>query len=669
MAQYQVNASANDGRQVGSNSGDIDITGAIVRIAGPTHFALVRFTGVSTDTNRKVRSASIELYVRDYTTGKFDILFESSSSPAAITAVANNISSRTMTSAKVSVDETMTSNTWWVSDDLKVPFQEVLDARGAVSTVAVILDCLSSGDFGFRSFDHGSSLQAKLNFVLTDISASFTGSPLSGLHESGTNSVSFTNSSSTDDPGGFTGGSSSWLWEYKKDSGSWTAFGSGAFAPTLSGLTAGTYSIRLTATSNDGTDDTFTRNNYFVVGSTRTATAAFTANKVAATPGAAVDFSDMSTTDDPGGIVGWQYERKLTASSVWSTFSGSQNPSGITWSSGTWDVRLTVTTDLGATDTHTENSYIVITASQISVFRPYGAPGAPLVLEAKPEARPLIPIATSSGVAIQMLIADFAGRVLTDFQPHINSVAWIENNVSVCKIRIARTDPKLQEIYIRDNNKVYFRFDNGLPDWGGVIRGPVNWTPYWGELTVYSGEHILFQRRCPQYIRFRGARVGAMLTQLVDYVAGIDPAGWVKLGKVWGGGGEHSPTYRWDKSVGHAIRDSLVKNLSAGGWDVTPKLVEGRSGTRIEFFVNLYERLGSDLVNVALQEGANIAPTSSKTSNDTVNVWYMEGEGEGDDDPLRPTTIQINQTSMGKHGRIEDYEQRNGVKVQYEPHH
>ncbi len=656
MSEYQVAASADDGRELGT--GDIEITNQLIRV-GSSQYGLMRWTGVTTYTDRKVQSATVSLYTKTYLALKHDVYFEDAAAAATIVAATNNISARPLTTAVVSIDDTGSDNTWWTSPNLKAVLQEVIDTHGTVSVVAAIFDGLPSGEYGFRSYNFDTTLAPKLTLVFTTVTAAFSGAPLTGLYEGTVDSVAFTNNSITDDLNGFTGGSAGWVWEYKKDAGAWTAFGSGAFEPTLAGLTAGTYSIRLTATSNDGSTQPVTQTDYFIVGAARTATSSFTASQVTGTPGTAIDFTDSSSTDDPGYITSWQYERKLTADSTWSTFSVAQNPTAVSFAQGTWDVRLLVTTALGVTDTLTRSSYIVISASQISVFRPYGAPGAPLVIAAKPTSAPLIPTPTATGVVVRALVADLNNQIIGRIYPYIDRVVWRLGKIGQVAAVLARTDPGLTEEMVQFGRRVILEFSNGLPNWGGLIEPSRDWGAAQVGLTFYSGEQLLKMRQTSKNRKFKLSSVGFIGKSVLSEADAILPSG-LSVGEIWMGGGQHSPRYH-SKDLLWVFQDSLVGNLSGGAFDVTVK----REGKHIRFYANLYERKGADKPNVLLAEGRNVVEVVRREVGDIINSWHMYGEGESwDDDSGRIEAHLRDEASIQKFGLREGFEVRDGVVIQ-----
>lgn len=659
MTEYQVGASVDDGREL--SSGIVEVTGGNVRItSSPT--ALVRFTNLTTYTLRKIQTAYLSFYtVGGFTSAHFNIRGQNTATPAPLTTTTNDITSRPVTTAVASMAQTATNNAWINTVSIKDVIQEVLDTHGAVTELALVLQPVAASDYAFRTYDHTPAESAKLILVFTTVTTWFTGSPLSGLYATQVDSVTFSNSSTTDDPNGFTGGSAGWLWQYKKDAGSWTTF-STAQNPTLGSLAAGTYSIRLTATSNDGTANTLTRTNYFTVAAARTATADFSGSPVSGDEPLTVDFTDTSTTDDPGGIISWNWERKLAAASSWSTFSVAENPSQA-FAVGDWDVRLTVTTDLGATDTETKSSYVSVTVSgAISVFGPFGVQRAPLRIDPKPEARPLIPFPAPAGVVVTALIGDANGRVLAEIRPFIQSVAWRRSRPSKVQIDLARSDAGLVEAYLRFGNRLYLEFDNGLPPWGGVIDDPREWDFDRQIATASSAERLVYRRRTVRTVQFRGSTVGAIFGALIEQALAYYPAGFMRAGSVWGGGGEHSVTYHYH-NLGRIFEESLVGRLSAYSWDVSPLLETRQTGTCIVFEANLYGP-GRDLVNYALEEPANVTAWRGRERGDITNDWVMVGDnvdGWGDE---RLTAVATDAASIAQYGLAQGFEVRQGVVEQ-----
>lgn len=263
-----------------------------------------------------------------------------------------------------------------------------------------------------------------------------------------------------------------------------------------------------------------------------------------------------------------------------------------------------------------------------------------------------------AGVSILFLIADINGRVLTEIDPAIQRVSWRWNAMGSVAFTIARTDPKLRRDYFNEGNRVLLVFDNGLPDWGGVLTGARDWTGASVRFEAFSAEWALAQRRTGRARYFSDSQVGTILTSLIQE-ANVFSTTNLRLGNIWQGGRAHSPEYHY-KSLYDVVAESLVGNLSAGAFDVTPRLENGY----IEFYVNLYERKGSDKTNIALVEGQNVSAIRYREIDEAINVWHMAGEGEGWAADSRVYATVIDPISVPRHGMREGFEMRSGVTQQ-----
>lgn len=276
---------------------------------------------------------------------------------------------------------------------------------------------------------------------------------------------------------------------------------------------------------------------------------------------------------------------------------------------------------------------------------------------------PLIPLAlftflAPAGVSILFLVADTSGRVLTEISPEISRVSWRWNGAGALSFAMARTDPKLREEYFVPGHKVLLQFDNGLRDWGGVLTGPREWNGFSVSFEAVSGHWILSKRRTGRGRTFTETQAGTILTQLLQEADAFYPTG-LRPGNIWQGGAGYSPEYH-RKTLYDVLAEDLVANLSAGAFDVTPKLENGR----IVFYVNLYERQGANRPGVALVEGQNVTGIRYREIDEAINVWHLAGEGDGWADDARAYATAINGESVGRHGMREDSELPSGVTDQ-----
>ncbi len=135
---------------------------------------------------------------------------------------------------------------------------------------------------------------------------------------------------------------------------------SNAFEPVVSYDTAGVFDVILIA-SNGFCTDTLIKPAAIKVG--ETPEAAFAMNDTLGCPPFAVTFSDLSTVSS-GYIAGWEWDYGDNSNSY------TQNPTHVFDEEGSFDVALTVTTDIGCTDDIT-NTIGVYPPPQVQVPEPY----------------------------------------------------------------------------------------------------------------------------------------------------------------------------------------------------------------------------------------------------------------------------------------------------------
>jgi PKD repeat protein len=140
-----------------------------------------------------------------------------------------------------------------------------------------------------------------------------------------------------------------WKWEFQKVGDStWTQFAT-IKNPPFTFPTVGTYSIRLTASNNNG-GTTKTQTNYIIVG---TPVVEFTGNPTSGTVPLTVQFTDQSTNSPTSWS--WNFGDGNTA-----TYTSPTNPSHQYTTTGSKTVTLTVSNIVGSTPL-TKTSYITIT--------------------------------------------------------------------------------------------------------------------------------------------------------------------------------------------------------------------------------------------------------------------------------------------------------------------
>lgn len=252
------------------------------------------------------------------------------------------------------------------------------------------------------------------------------------------------------------------------------------------------------------------------------------------------------------------------------------------------------------------------------------------------------------GVAYRLLVADLTGTVLTELKPRLEKVSWVENDVGQMTFALAKTDPKLQERYLRFGNRVLVEFDNGLPPWGGVITGGREWSESEVAVEAWSAEAVLGWRVTGRNRVFSGASLGSVLqTVLAD--ANAVASTRLEIGSVYMGGEGYSLEYHYS-----ALSDVAADLVDLGGVvvDVTAREVGGV----VVFSVNLYERRGRDRPGVALVEGANVVGARVRDEDTIINAQYGATDGSGWEEGARLFGSAVSSESAARHWLRERFE-------------
>jgi len=226
--------------------------------------------------------------------------------------------------------------------------------------------------------------------------AAFNANPSSATVGS---SISFNGSASSDPDGTII----SYAWQY----GDGTT-GSGVSVQHTYAA-AGTYTVRLTVTDNDGATGTTTHQVVISSQPNQPPTAAFNANPSSTTVGSSISFNGSASSDPDGWIVSyaWQYGDGTTGSgvSVQHTYAAV----------GTYTVRLTVTDNAGATDTTirqvTVGQATPPLAIQLSLPKVSYQVGEPIVIN----------YSTNREAYVYICDADPSGKVILLFPNYLES--------------------------------------------------------------------------------------------------------------------------------------------------------------------------------------------------------------------------------------------------------
>jgi len=208
------------------------------------------------------------------------------------------------------------------------------------------------------------------------------------------------------------------------------------------------------------------------------------------------------------------------------------------------------------------------------------------------------------------IIATKSNVAIAEISPEIEYISWRLNKVGRAKFSLSTSDTKAIEENLRFGNRILFEFDNGLPNWCGVIDPPRDWDQGLIKCMAFSAEHIFSFRSTDKGRYFSGQTVGAIFKKLIQEANDVSQMG-ITVGTVWEGGDVHSPEYHY-KSLLDIFQDSLTYNLSNADFDVTGTYASGN----LIFKANLYEQKGTTKVRHLVQVLAEATGSEKIESTD-----------------------------------------------------
>lgn len=261
-------------------------------------------------------------------------------------------------------------------------------------------------------------------------------------------------------------------------------------------------------------------------------------------------------------------------------------------------------------------------------------------------------------MAMRLLIGNTTGTLIGELEVNVGPISWRLNQIGRLQFTIERGNAKATSDMLRYGNRVCAQFDNGLPDWGGVIDTPRDWSYGIIQANVYSAEYVLGWRTTDRGRYFTSASVGYILRKLIEEAQAEENLG-ISIGEIWYGGEVHSPDYHLD-NVLKIVQDSVCDRLSTAEFEIVPSVSNGQ----IIFTANLYERLGEDKsASVALIEDTNLVSAAMTEVGPIVNYWQLAGNGQnwGAD---RLTSMAEDRASISTYGLRMDAKVFGDVSIQ-----
>ncbi|MHA1962654.1 MAG: hypothetical protein ACW99U_20880 [Candidatus Thorarchaeota archaeon] len=241
----------------------------------------------------------------------------------------------------------------------------------------------------------------------------------------------------------------------------------------------------------------------------------------------------------------------------------------------------------------------------------------------------------------RVVVADKTGRLIAELKPDLIQVSWRISKVGKAHFTLSSGDSKATRDILRFGNRLLIQFENGLPNWVGVMNPPRAWKFGEIEVTAYSAES-LFQYRITNKSRvFTGVTAGTMYRELITEMNRREDTG-ITIGDLWLGGQTLSADFHYEDLL-DIFQEHLT--LAGGEFNVTGDEINGY----LVLFANFYERMGKDRTGTALVEGANVKSAVLKEVGPIINSQTTVGKGTdwGDD---RLTSTSLSQISIDEFG-------------------
>ena len=253
------------------------------------------------------------------------------------------------------------------------------------------------------------------------------------------------------------------------------------------------------------------------------------------------------------------------------------------------------------------------------------------------------------------LVFDRFGKMLAEVEPEFEYVNWRLNGMGMCRFWMGWEDDKCTRANLRYGNRLLVRFDNGLPDWGGVIDTPRRVIPGAVRATAYTGERLLDWRVTGKDWTFSGSPGSIFRALLVEENKEHDTG--VALGDIWDGGASRTLEYHFHDLL---RRCQDLARLTGHDFGVLPVF----SGNVLGFEAHFWEERGQDRRNgVWLLDGANVEWATLDAQGKIAGRVLLAGEGTTWDE-TRLDAVAEDAGSLGEYGYREYAEVQSGVSVQ-----
>ncbi len=240
--------------------------------------------------------------------------------------------------------------------------------------------------------------------------------------------------------------------------------------------------------------------------------------------------------------------------------------------------------------------------------------------------------------AVQVLVGDASGRVLGEVRGLVERVSWELGGTGSGQLTLGSGG--LDEALARPGNRVLVQTDTGLPAWGGVMTGAMEWDDGGRVHIELAGLlHTLKWRRTPAAIEYTGKTVDAILNDLIAM-------GGLRVGTLAGG------TEGVDAEYHFANVYDAVMELPAIE-DMALEVESALSGGTITGTVNLFRR-GSRAAGGLLVQGHNAREIVYREEDALLNSVHVIGGGEGWSEATRARATVTDVAGATRYGLREE---------------
>lgn len=282
--------------------------------------------------------------------------------------------------------------------------------------------------------------------------------------------------------------------------------------------------------------------------------------------------------------------------------------------------------------------YYGATTPQAFPFDYYVVPSAEITLRYARDASPV------GRAVVQALVADVGtGRILGEIHPRFTRVSWLLNNYGEAEMVFAADDAAVDSL-ITPGRRLILRFDNGLPDWGGVLDVPIDYDGLTVGIRAFEAMYLLKSRVTGRNVTIN-TDAGTAAQALLDAANLISPTGITVDFKEYVDG-SLNVDYHYTP-----IWDALTKDIAPYiEWVLRPGL--GEAG--LSFRLIIAPEIGEDRSETVLfLQGVNMQRPQVIEQGPIVNEWVLassQGDWPEDADNPREVVVGSDQDSAYKYG-------------------